>query len=145
VRFLLQAGQEHVAGAAFVVAQAVQSAGAPGAYLRHPAVHARGDQGGHAMTRDPRAVWREGNGQSKMKTIRTIWPALAEALDGHKADEPAADPQPLCEGCGLSSGRMAIGRADDSPVCGYCCATRPYAGRKLTRVTEWRARTVKPT
>lgn len=85
---------------------------------------------------DPRQIWAEGQGQSKAKTLRIIWPELAEALDGAVtgADDPDAA-QPPCQGCG----RPAIGRAGTAPVCGRCCARVPYAGRKLTRVLHWKA------
>jgi hypothetical protein len=90
---------------------------------------------------DPRQIWREGEGQVKQQLVRSAWPQLAEALDngaGYKLGKDAEpDPQPLCEGCGESTGRLAIGRAGDSPVCAYCCARKPYAGRKLSRVTGW--------
>jgi len=86
---------------------------------------------------DPKQVWREAEGQSKQRTVRAIWPALADALDGKAADEPEEVKQPLCEGCGSSTGKYAIGRAGEHPVCGACCARRPYAGLRLTRVTDW--------
>jgi hypothetical protein len=91
---------------------------------------------------DPRVVWREGAGQAKEKLVRSAWPALAEALDngaGHALGKDAEpDPQPVCEGCGGETGRLAIGRAGESPVCAYCCARRPYAGRRLSRVAGWK-------
>lgn len=91
---------------------------------------------------DPRQIWREGAGQAKQSLVRAAWPQLAEALDngaGHrlgKGSEP--EPQPLCEGCGGSTGRLAMGRAGDSPVCAQCCAKKPYAGRRLSRVEGWK-------
>lgn len=91
---------------------------------------------------DPRQIWREGAGQAKEKTIRAIWPALAEALDGGPGKplgKDAESEQPLCHGCGARTGKLAIGRAGDDPVCGACAARRPYAGRRLARVTGWSA------
>ena len=74
---------------------------------------------------DPRQVWREGEGQAKEKLVRSAWPALAEALDGGPGvplGKSAEIEQPLCEGCGTETGKLAIGRAGDAPVCAYCCA-----------------------
>lgn len=89
---------------------------------------------------DPRQVWREAAGQSKQKTVRTIWPALAEALEGPTEGGALSEPeQPLCEGCGTTTGRLAIGRAGAAPVCGACVARPPYHGRRLVRVTGWRS------
>lgn len=91
---------------------------------------------------DALRIWAEGSGQSKQKTIRTIWPELAAALDGKLATaggESEVAPQPLCTGCGGETGKLAIGRADADPVCGQCACQLPYAGRKLTRVSGWLA------
>ncbi|HYD28906.1 hypothetical protein [Brevundimonas sp.] len=89
------------------------------------------------MALDPYKVWREAAGQSKQKTVRTIWPALAEALEGPTAGgDLSEDPQPNCVGCG---DRKALGRAGDDPVCGRCSGLEPYRSRRLTRVTHWRA------
>lgn len=90
---------------------------------------------------DAARVWAEAAGQSKQRSIRAIWPELADALDGKLAGKADAGPapQPLCTGCGGESGKLAIGRADKDPVCGQCAARIPFAGRKLTLVTGWHA------
>lgn len=85
---------------------------------------------------DAYQVWREAAGQSKQRTLRSIWPALAEALDG-PGQALGAVKQPLCVGC--SGNALAIGRAGDDPVCGRCAGRDPYKLRRLSRVTEWKA------
>lgn len=87
---------------------------------------------------DAYQVWREAEGQSKQRTLRSIWPALAEALDGPgKALGTRDEVQPLCVGC--AGDALAIGRAGSEPVCGRCAGREPYRSRTLSRVSAWKA------
>lgn len=88
---------------------------------------------------DAYQVWREAAGQSKQKSIRAIWAQLADALDGVSAAGPQDEQQPLCAGCGGASGRLAIGRAGELPVCGRCAGQEEFRSRGLTLVSQWRA------
>lgn len=79
---------------------------------------------------DPQKLWREG-GDAKRNVIRSMWPALAEALDGNRME--AAD-IPTCDFCDLA---RSLGTSDGVPICGYCVGLLPiYARSALVRWSD---------
>lgn len=99
---------------------------------------------------DPFAVWKAGAGLAKQKTIRTLWPELADALDGRTgggAVDGDGEPQPLCAPCAASSQSDRLGvlavtkRADGTPICGYCVGLirDPAERSSRKRVPGWNA------
>lgn len=86
---------------------------------------------------DPVQIWAAASGQSKQRTVRAIWPELADALDGLTPDDPDVD-QPLCHGCGAASGRLATGRAGDIPVCSPCAGRDPFNKMRQRKISAWK-------
>lgn len=84
-------------------------------------------------------IWREANGQSLQSTVRTLWPELADALDGKTpaGEATVAEEQPVCRNCGESSGKLAVGRAGGIPLCGLCMGLAEFAAMTKTRVAGW--------
>lgn len=90
---------------------------------------------------DAYQLWREGVGQSKHRMVRSVWPELADALDGTNAGDsgtPEAE-QPPCSNCGAASGRLAVCRAGNIAVCGLCAGLAEFRAMGLVRVTQWHA------
>lgn len=63
-------------------------------------------------------IWRDG-GEAKQRTLRMMWPDLADALEGTKMD-PADIP--TCDFCDV---RRSLGKAGSRPICGQCVGTLP--------------------
>jgi DnaJ-class molecular chaperone len=89
------------------------------------------------MSSDAHRIWREGAGQTKQRTVRSIWPQLADALDGPTADALDVPDQPLCDSCGRSSGKLAMGRSGSLAVCGTCAGMGEFR-EKFQRVMGWK-------
>lgn len=68
------------------------------------------------MTR-PEDIWRSEN-DAKRRVIRSVWPALADALDGILHAE-AAVAHPKCAWC---QDRISRGTCNGEPICGVCVA-----------------------
>lgn len=98
---------------------------------------------------DPFAIWKAAAGQSKQRSLRSIWPELAAALDGATGGGKApgeGEPQPLCEPCRTSRvsdrlGVLAVTKMHNgTPICGYCVGRLPeHERRGLVRVPGWSA------
>jgi hypothetical protein len=99
---------------------------------------------------DPRAIWASGAGTAKQKSIRTIWPDLAAALDGASGTSGKVpgegEPQPLCVPCKREPAADRIGvlavtkLPDGTPICGYHVGRIPAdQARRLPRVPGWNA------
>lgn len=95
---------------------------------------------------DPFRIWRDAEGKAVMKTVRTIWPDLAKALDagagmGERSEVRRAK-RPDCQvrgnHCkGKADGRMALG--------GKLCCVPCWGGRgKFARNPDWDLRAAPP-
>lgn len=95
------------------------------------------------MVSDPKRIWREAEGQVKRRVVEGVlekhWPELVAALNGQPAgdSETPAQQQPLCRNCGQASGRLAICRAGDIPVCGMCAGLAEFRSMRIVRVSQW--------
>lgn len=82
------------------------------------------------------SVWREGQGMSKQKTVRIIWPELAAALDGAAGPDGAPDAQPARRCCTTrctsrtdpnQPRTAAVCLMGGTPMCEECAADPRFA------------------
>jgi hypothetical protein len=90
-------------------------------------------------------MWAAAAGLAKQKSVRLIWPELADALDGLSrspldvvAEPDAPDPAPPL--CGYCRTERAIGRMtdDDTPCCVHCRASHGRHARPAVMNPAWR-------
>lgn len=79
---------------------------------------------------DASQVWRDSAGTSRQKTIRIIWPELADALDG-KAETVTV--MPTCAVCGKRPGRIVVElpTGEHLGVCGLDVGLSRFHGLKM--------------
>lgn len=85
---------------------------------------------------DAERIWREADGQAKQRTVRSLWPQLAAALDGVRS-AVVVDRQPICQSCGASSGKLAVCRAGNIAICGVCAGKGEFQAMGIVRVAGW--------
>lgn len=85
-------------------------------------------------------LWRSTpDTEARKRTVRSLWPQLAEALDGMKPLSEAAEARPLipdCVSCGVRPARVRIA---GEPICVVCTGRRPWCYRRpIVGVDAWK-------